>query len=178
MPFDIMADVTREHNSSPMPGLVRNPDPALDVAHEHHHDHLHHGAHAHAELNDKIAYTKGTTVNEPSVIPPQDPNDDALHRLNHPERNEIDIEKSGGYHETEASFEKDSSANGVAEEADPKRHVVSRFYRRYRIFFHIFIGMFFTGYAPKIPFEMFETYSDHFTDAPQLVGCQCCCAST
>ncbi|KAF1971562.1 hypothetical protein BU23DRAFT_555747 [Bimuria novae-zelandiae CBS 107.79] len=144
-----MADVSREHNSSPMPGVVRNPDPALDVAHEHHHNHLHHGAHSHPEhLDEKVTYTKGTTANEPGVIPPQDPNDDMLHRLGHPERKDVDIEKAGGgYYETEhGSLEKDSNANGIAEEADPKRHKVSGFYRRYRLYVHIVIGMFFTGW--------------------------------
>ncbi|KAJ4358260.1 uncharacterized protein N0V89_002840 [Didymosphaeria variabile] len=144
-----MADVSRDPSSliSTIPGVVRNPDPALDVAHEHHHHHLHHGANAHAEVNDDKAYTKGTTLNEPSVIPAQDPNDDALHRHGHPERQEIDVEKSGGYYETEhGSLEKDSHTNGVAEEADPKRHRISGYYRRYRIFVHIFIGMFFTGW--------------------------------
>jgi CNT family concentrative nucleoside transporter len=142
-----MANVSREHNSSPMPGVVPNPDPALDIAHEHHHSHLHHGAHAHAELRDeKVAYTTGTT-NEPSVIPTPDPNDDALHRLGHPERKEVDVEKNGAYYEAEhGSLEKESHANGAAEEVDPKRHSFSRFYRKYRIFFHILIGAFFTGW--------------------------------
>lgn len=144
-----MADVTREHNSSAMPGLVPNPDPALDIAHEHQHGHLHHGAAAHADVIDDKVYTKGTTLNEPSVIPAQDPNDDALHRLAHPDRKDMDVEKSGGgYYETEqGSLEKGSHSNGVAEEEDPKRHSLSMYYRRYRIFVHIFIGMLFTGYV-------------------------------
>ncbi|KAL5417713.1 hypothetical protein PMIN03_001413 [Paraphaeosphaeria minitans] len=132
-----------------MASVVPNPDPALDIAHEHHHEHLHHGVAAHADVNDDKAYTKGTTLNEPSVIPAQGPNDDALHRLGHPERKDIDIEKSGGggYYETEqGSLEKDSHTNGVADEEDPKRHTISMYYRRYRIFVHIFIGMFFTGW--------------------------------
>ncbi|KAF2450678.1 hypothetical protein P171DRAFT_427002 [Karstenula rhodostoma CBS 690.94] len=142
-----MADVSREHNSSPMPGVVRNPDPALDIAHEHHHDHLHHGAATHADVLDTKAYTRGTTLNEPSVIPAQDPNGDALHRLGHPERKDVDIEKSGGYYEAEqGSLEKDSHTNGVAEEHDSKKLSMSSLYRRFRIFVHIFIGMFFTGW--------------------------------
>lgn len=172
-----MAAVSPEHNSSPMPGVVRNPDPALDIAHEHHHEHLHHGGAAHADLTDHKAYTAGTTPNEPSVIPPRDPNDDALHRLGHPERKDVDIEKSGGgYYETEqGSLEKDSHTNGVAEDEEPKKHTFSMYYRRFRIFVHIFIGMLFTGYA-------FHACSRHLprfvTDPQQLVDCQCCRAST
>ncbi|KAF2735756.1 H+/nucleoside cotransporter-like protein [Polyplosphaeria fusca] len=146
-----MADLSREHNSSPMPGVMRNDDPALDIAHEHHHDHLHHGAHAekgHTE-HDHVAYSTGTTQ-EPGVIPPADPNDDALHRRRHPEKHAVhDIEKTGGLdYEEKGSFGKGrtSSDPAVIEEEDPKRHTFSRFYKSYRIFFHIFIGMLFTGW--------------------------------
>ena len=142
-----MADMSREHNSSPMPGVVRNNDPALDIAHEHHHEHLHHSSHAHKELTEeKVSYTMGTTINEPHIIPAQDPNDDALHRRHHPERNEVDIEKNGGYYETEqTSLEKDSHAQGATEEVDPKRHNFARYYKKFRPVVHIFMAMLFTG---------------------------------
>lgn len=147
-----MADLSRDaHNSSPMPGVVRNPDPALDISKEHHHGHIHHGAHAekgHTE-HDHPAYTKGTTVNEPSVIPAPDPNDDALHRHHHPERAaEHDIEKTGGFTYDEKNSMRNTRSSSdphVEEEVDPKRHWVSRLYKRYRVFVHIFIGALFTG---------------------------------
>lgn len=148
MPVFNMADVSREHNSSPMPGVVRNSDPALDVANEHHHEHLHHSARAekgHDEA-DHPAYTTGTTY-EPPVIPPADPNDDALHRRHHPEKHaEHDIEKTGGIdYEEKGSLSKPRSSSDPEGEVDPKRHRVSGFYRKYRIFFHVFVGLFFTG---------------------------------
>lgn len=147
----MLIDKMAEHNSSPMPGVVRNPDPALDIAHEHQHTHLHHSSHAKPEgSHENVVYTSGTTVNEPRVIPAQDPNDDALHRLGQADRKEVDIEKSGGYYETEhGSLGKDSNPNGVAEEADPQRHNFARLYRKYRFVFHIFIAMLFTGYASR-----------------------------
>lgn len=145
-----MADVSREHNASPMPGVAPNPDPALDISKEHHHEHLHHGANAEKGHlpEDELAYTTGTTK-EPGVIPPADPNDDALHRRRHPERfAEHDVEKSGGFFEPEhVSLDKGSPRREPEEEVDPKRHVISNFYRKYRIFFHIFIGMLFTGWV-------------------------------
>jgi CNT family concentrative nucleoside transporter len=147
-----MADVPRDnHNSSPMPGVVRNTDPALDISKEHHHEHLHHGANAekgHVHDHDHVAYTTGTT-NEPSVIPKADPLDDALHRRGHPERKaaDHDIEKTGGleYDEKGSLSKEQTSTNAEAELEDPKRHRISRFYRAYRLWVHVVIGAFFTG---------------------------------
>ncbi|KAF2864874.1 sodium/nucleoside cotransporter 1 /nucleoside cotransporter 1 [Massariosphaeria phaeospora] len=139
-----MADLKHEHNSSPMPGVVANPDPALDIKREHHHEHVHHGAHAEKGqfASDNPAYTSGTTM-EPSVIPMADPNDDALHRRRLAEH---DIEKTGGVYEENGSFSKDRNSSNPDGEDDPKRHGFSNFYTKYRLFFHIFIGMFFTGW--------------------------------
>lgn len=139
-----MSDISREgHNSSPMPGVVRNSDPALDIAKEHDHAHLHHGTHA--ADHDHVAYTTGTTQNEPSVIPIADPNDDALHRRRLHAGH--DIEKTGGidYEEKGSMSKARSSSDPELMEEDPKKHVISNFYAKYRIFFHIFIGMLFTG---------------------------------
>lgn len=146
MPIFNMADLSREHNSSFQAGTVHNTDPALDIANEHHHEHLHHDAHAEKGhlAQDHVVYTTGTTSG-PGVIPPADPNDDALHRRHHPEI-EHDIEKNGGLYETEkASLDKGSPLPESSEEIDPKRHVVSRYYRRFRLPVHIFIGALFTG---------------------------------
>ncbi|KAF2189171.1 hypothetical protein K469DRAFT_683614 [Zopfia rhizophila CBS 207.26] len=145
-----MADISREHNASPMPGVVRNPDPALDIAREHHHEHLHHGVNAengHQHNHDHVAYTRGTT-DEPGVIPKADPNDDGLHRRRHPERPaEHDIEKTGGLeYEEKGSLSNRRTSSDPEEEVDPKRHRISNFYKKYRIFFHIFIGALFTGW--------------------------------
>jgi concentrative nucleoside transporter, CNT family len=144
-----MTDINRTHNSSPMPGVVPNPDPALDIAKEHQHPHLHHGAHAekgHTE-HDHMAYTTGTTK-EPHIIPDASPLDDQLHRRHHPERHAgHDIEKSGGlaYDEEKGSMSKPRSSDDPVVEVDSQRHLVSKFYATYRMFFHLFIGLFFTG---------------------------------
>lgn len=144
-----MADVTPAHNSSPMPGVARNPDPALDVANEHTHPHLHHSERvekAHAQEHN-VVYTTGTTPNEPTLLLNADPSSDALHRRRHAEH---DIEKTGGLdtYEEKGSLSKGRSSSDpeAAEEVDPKSHRVSNFYRKYRIFFHIFLGMLFTGW--------------------------------
>jgi CNT family concentrative nucleoside transporter len=148
-----MADLSREHNSSPMPGVRPNPDPALDVANEHTHEHLHHGANAERGHTDHVAYTTGTTFNEPSVIPNPDPNDDSYHRHGHVEH---DIEKSGALEFAEkGSLSKgdgSSEPEGVVERTTildylfwPLRDFKG-FYRRFRICFHLFFGALFTGW--------------------------------
>lgn len=141
------ADVPREHNTSPMPGVARNPDPALDVVKEHHHEHLHHDANAEKGHNefDHPAYTTGTT-DEPHVIPRADRNEDALHRRRHAPA-EHDIEKTGGleYEEKQGSLSKGRNSSDPEIEEEPRRHFFARFYRKYRVFFHVFIGLLFTG---------------------------------
>ncbi|KAF2661957.1 hypothetical protein K491DRAFT_710380 [Lophiostoma macrostomum CBS 122681] len=149
--------MAHEHNSSPMPGVVRNNDPALDIAREHHHEHLHHSARAEAghASHDNVSYTTGTTRNEPGVIPPADPNDDALHRRHQHERYtaEHDIEKNGGLeYEEKGSLNKGrSSSDPDAEIKDRKPQYVPTwlfyFFKRYwRIISHVVIGALFTGW--------------------------------
>jgi CNT family concentrative nucleoside transporter len=143
-----MADAREAHNSSPMPGVVRNTDPALDISHEHYHEHTHHGAHAEKghTAADHPAYTVGTTYNEPGVIPAADPNDDALHRRHLGEK---DIEKNGGFEfEEKGSLGREQASSGaeVVEEEGGRRWSVGALYRRFRLPVHIFIGALFTGW--------------------------------
>jgi CNT family concentrative nucleoside transporter len=133
----VMADLSHEHNSSPMPGVVRNPDPALDISREHHHEHLHHSALAekgHSSA-DHSSYTIGTTV-DPSIIPDADRRGHAVH----------DIEKAGGLeYEEKNSLNKSRTGSDPEAEVDPQRHSASRYYRKYRVVVHVFIGALFTG---------------------------------
>jgi CNT family concentrative nucleoside transporter len=139
-----------EHNASPQHHVAKNLDPALDEAHEHHHEHLHHSANAEKGRHDDPSYSIGTT-NEKSTIPDQDPLDHALHRRNHPERHmsEKDVKDPSMAYDDKASYDvEDGRAGpGVAneQEADPKNHKFARFYRRFRIFFHLAIFLLFTG---------------------------------
>lgn len=132
----MVVDVSREqHNSSPMPGVAPNPDPALDISKEHHHEHLHHSANAekgHAE-KDHVAYTMGTTVNEPSVIPPASPLE------------QHDLEKGGLQYGEKSSLKGEPVGTDSDVTTEEKKHRWRSFYRRYRIVFHALIGAFFTG---------------------------------
>ncbi|KAJ9150268.1 Solute carrier family 28 member 3 [Pleurostoma richardsiae] len=61
------------HNSSLQAGVERNPDPALDVANEHHHPHVHHGKTATPDAEHEVVYAKGA---EPVPdLPDYDSND-------------------------------------------------------------------------------------------------------
>jgi CNT family concentrative nucleoside transporter len=124
--------------------MARNLDPALDPAREHHHEHLHHDANAEKGRHDDPVYTIGTTA-ERSNVPDQDPMDHALHRRHHPERAGSG-DKSIDKDPTVAYDDKYDAEKGTADqEADPQNHNVSRFYRKYRIFFHLFLLLLFTG---------------------------------
>lgn len=135
--------------------LAHNPDLALHESREHHHEHLHHSAHALQGRTDDVVYSKGTT-DEPSVIPRADINDDYMHRHKHAEaaRGSSDIEKPHKYEEKDSKTydaEKGSIISPAhtadPEHSDPQRHKVSRFYKKYRIFFHLAILALFTGYV-------------------------------
>jgi len=132
-----------QHYSSSQKGVVVNNDPALDIAHEHPHGHLHHSAHAVDGREDNVTYSTGTT-GEKSINPHQDPMDHALHRRQQPEHGHgiymKEKEAAIGY-----DAEKGSTSPYPEEEKDPKEHKVTNFYLKYKIFFHAFIWLLFTG---------------------------------
>lgn len=144
-----MADPSREHNASPMPGVHPNPDPALDISNEHHHVHKNHSAFAEKGRSDEVVYATGTTP-ERGVIPP------AIHpdELHHRRPADHDIEKTGAYYEAEnGSLDKDSPQSEDKEARDEALkerfglffHVIV-FWRRWgRILVHIFIAKLMTG---------------------------------
>ncbi|KAF2853608.1 H+/nucleoside cotransporter-like protein [Plenodomus tracheiphilus IPT5] len=138
-----MADM-RDHNSSPMPGVAHNPDPALDIAREHEHQHVHHSARA--AHPDNIVYTSGTT-DDRSTVPTPSAQDSHLHYRHQSDEKhgQHDFEKAGGY---DYEVEKATHSSGEHEpEAEKKPwYSPSVLYRKYRLPIHIFIGKFFTGW--------------------------------
>lgn len=145
-----MADM-REHNNSPMPGVARNDDPALNITQEHDHQHVHHSARA--AHPDNIVYTTGTT-DEKSNIPNPSVQDSHLHhrhiadeKVGHHDIEKVghhDIEKAGGYdYEIEKTTRTSSDPEPEAEKK--KWYSPSVLYKRYRLPIHIFIGALFTG---------------------------------
>ena len=118
--------------------VVPNDDPALDVAHEHRHTHLHHDENAEKGRQDEVAYSKGTT-DEKSTIPHQDLQDHDLARPKHRES----AKDTPIVTDNLSNAEK---AGSGSEELDPQTHTVSNFYRKYRLVFHLFVWMVFTGW--------------------------------
>jgi CNT family concentrative nucleoside transporter len=130
--------------------LVHNPDLALHESREHHHEHLHHSNNAEKGRTDDVHYTKGTT-NEPGMVPRPDVNDDYLHRHKQHERDSSSAGKDQVNYD-EKDYKYDAEKGHIspthtqnAEEADPQRHKVSRFYKKYRIVFHLVLAALFTG---------------------------------
>lgn len=127
------------HNSSRQKSVEENPDIALHYSHEHQHNHMHHGRASLSGRHDDILYSKG--VDKAHV-----PDQDFSHHHKHPQvdtkdqlSSESDPEK-GGVSPTEVN----TNETGITGE-DGRKHRFSRFYRKHKIFFHLFIWLFFTG---------------------------------
>ncbi|KAL1620969.1 putative h+ nucleoside cotransporter [Diplodia seriata] len=125
-----------EHNSSPQQHVAANPDPALDVSREHFHPHLHHDDTAEKGHRDEIAYSQGTTHGAATI-----PAESTVH---HRGASEKSMEKEGVIDIDDA--EKGSTSQVARADEEKKRGPVGRFYSRFRIFFHLFIWLFFTGW--------------------------------
>ncbi|KAI4126744.1 MAG: hypothetical protein LQ338_003608 [Usnochroma carphineum] len=129
-----MDNHSHAHNVSAQDQVQRNEDPALDAANEHVHGHLHHSAYA-EQGRDVTEFSKGTTYEE-SNIPSQDPHHQPVHRRHLPNGSTVPA--------AIPDAEKGSFGRGGSEE-DPRTHTLSSFYLKYRVFFHIFIWLLFTG---------------------------------
>lgn len=142
---DIMADSSISstgHNASLQHDVHINPDPALDVSNEHHHEHLHHNAFAEKGHHDEPAYSTGTTL-EPSAIPDQESRTHGYaenkHRLKGDtgkgEARVVDTEKGRAPTPTDPEQNEDVSKGKAAQ-----------YYAKYRIVVHLIILLFFTGW--------------------------------
>jgi CNT family concentrative nucleoside transporter len=143
VPVLTMAD--RDHNGSAMPGVVRNDDPALSIAHEHNHEHVHHSARGAHQDNSQVVYTSGTTDEKVSKLLQPSAQDSHLQHRHHADVHaNHDLEKSGGF----ADYEEKATRSSSDPEAEVERkpwYSPSVLYRKYRLPVHIFMGMFFTG---------------------------------
>ena len=136
---DVTAKASHQHNASAQQRVVPNNNPALDISHEHNHGHLHHSAHAEQGRDDEVVYSKDTTF-EKSSIPPQDPQDHDLHRRHLGNETKI---------ATGAVDAEKGTLSPIRSEEDPQTHTVSTFYAKYRIFFHVFVWLLFTGLVSR-----------------------------
>ena len=124
------------HNPSAQHHVIPNPDLALHYSHEHQHKHLHHSHAAEAGRKDEIAYSTGTTF-ERSNIPNQNPQAYDTHRSPAVDDKTIIMQDD---------TEKVELDRQASDDEDSRPHRWSRLYRKNRIFVHIFIWLFFTGW--------------------------------
>ncbi|KKY22795.1 putative h+ nucleoside cotransporter [Phaeomoniella chlamydospora] len=118
-------------------------DPALQESHQHHHEHLHHSARAEAGRHDDPAYTTGTTFESTQILS-HSPLDHDPNGHHHDDKNGLSTEKVGmTVDDAEKGGNSIPSDAGVA---DSQTHRFARFYRRYKIFFHVFFLALFTGW--------------------------------
>lgn len=131
---DVTADVV--HNVSTQDHVAPNHDPAPDLVYEHHHGHLQHDASSEKGRGIESVYSKGSAF-EKSSIPYHAHYDRDL-----PQRHPSD-KGPGSVGAIDA--EKIAMNSPPSEEEDPQSQKVSAFYARYRIYFHLFLWLFFTG---------------------------------
>lgn len=108
----------------------------VDVVHNastHHHGHLHHDPSAEKGREDELLYSEDTT----STIPYQNPQNHDLHRRHQSNNDPGSVEV--------IDAEKGAISSPPVEEEGPQSQKFSGFYARYRIFFHLFLWLFFTG---------------------------------
>ena len=133
---DDTTDVSKVHIGSGQFNVIPNPDPALDISHEHHHAHAHHNEHALQGYTNEVVYSTGTIAKK-SIISDQDPLDRTLHRRHQEEKNaDINITDT-----------KKGITPPLNPEEDLQTHTFSCFYGKYRMLFHLFIWLLFTGWV-------------------------------
>lgn len=111
--------------------MIRSNVPTLQHSEEHHHDHMHDNVDLEKGKEDEIISSYGTTFEE-RTIPHQKSQDHELHKRRH-----ADLAK-------EPTVAVDPSLTHFEEKSQP--HTFSSFYKRYRIFFHLFFWIVFTGW--------------------------------
>lgn len=139
------------HNASLQHNVDPNPDLALHYSHEHQHGHVHHAPSALAHRHDDILYSSGNAEKHGGVDLLEKPSQDyTKHQLQNDGKmasvKEIDTETGGM-----------SPTRIISEDAtEPGRRgkwTFGRIYRRYRIVFHLFIWLLFTGYVRPMHIE-------------------------
>ncbi|KAL8813334.1 MAG: hypothetical protein Q9223_000171 [Gallowayella weberi] len=118
--------------------LDQKSDPALDTAHERTQSHPHHGPSAEQGWN-QTEHSKETTYQN-SAIPSQDSQNENVHRR------QIPNGPSSKGVAAVADTEKGNSSLDNRSDEDPRPKTLSSFYQKYRVYFHLFLWLFFTSW--------------------------------
>jgi concentrative nucleoside transporter, CNT family len=124
------------HNMSMQRSVDENPDIALHYSHEHQHQHLHHGRPSLSGKHDEVLYADGTNPQDVH-FGNKNAQDYVHHTLRKPSVepvNEKDFVSSDDAEKGDIDHTMTSDSSN-----DVKRHRFSRFYAKYKIFFHIAI---------------------------------------
>ena len=127
------ADVQCDHDASMQRKIHEKHDSAPDTLHEHRHNHLRDNVHA--EHEQGATYSKGAMFNKGTATD-SDPRNSYAINYEAKQSKEVDLGS--------AEIGIDGRVQQKADR-DPQTHSLSSFYRRYRIFFHLFIWLLFTG---------------------------------
>ncbi|KIV81491.1 hypothetical protein PV11_03675 [Exophiala sideris] len=128
------------HNPSKQSGVDENPDLTLHYSHEHQHNHMHHNRASLAGRHDEVLYAEGTTYDK-SNIGDKGPQDYSTHHL---KTGPVDEKDFVAMEAGKATMEGPLATN--VSEDEGRTHRVSRLYGKYKIFVHLFIWLFFTGW--------------------------------
>jgi hypothetical protein len=118
------------HNASSQHDVSPNPDPVLDYANEHEHSHLHHHKRSVQGRDNEVVYSHGHDV-EKSHVPDQNALD-SHHQAHHAD-GKIAAKSAVAQHDAEKGM---ASPVLSQEEDDPRSHKASRFYGKWKVFFH------------------------------------------
>ena len=126
----------RDNNPSPKQNVVKNSHPVLQDSTEHHRDHVQHNIQSRKSQENDVTHSYDAIL-EGNTIHHQDSQDCERHRKRH-----ADMSK-----ELAVAVDPEQNNVGLSRfEEDAQSHTFSTFYRKYRVFFHLFIWAVFTGW--------------------------------
>ncbi|KND86578.1 Solute carrier family 28 member 3 [Tolypocladium ophioglossoides CBS 100239] len=125
-------------------GMDRNPDPALDPAHQHRHAHRNHSPRVDAAGHDDPVYTRGTNF-DPTLVPTQD------HKAgldpHGVDKAHVGTPPDYSDHEKADVGIVGTAAEGSTESTSPYERHLGPVYRHRRILTHLFVFCLFTGWS-------------------------------
>lgn len=137
---DLTHDLERAHNPAAQHDVIAIDKAALGRNIEHYPAHIYHDANAEESRETEVVYSKGNTI-EPRVIPHQNPRDHDMHHRKQAEATDSTIPSGLNPENGSTSI----ALGSIQSEEDPRTHTASNIYRRYRVFFHVILWLFFTA---------------------------------
>ena len=126
----------RDNNPSPKQNVVKDGHTALQNSTEHHHDHVQDNIQSRKSQENDVAHSYDA-ASDGNTVHHRDSQDSERHRKRH-----ADMRK-----ELAVAVDPEQNNVGLSRfEEDAQSHTFSTFYKKYRVFFHLFIWAVFTGW--------------------------------